>query len=208
MIQSTFSPLIPASSSLPKKLVPDLLSRFSSAEGYTLFPDVHPFFESLREARERSWHNPNLPKVVLGIITNSDDRVLPILSSLHTRVTPRRYQRDAEAYFPARQAKDDSDIEFVILSYDVGFEKPNRRIFDAAKELVHVEEDVECGYIHVGDDLEKDARGAEASGWTGVVLDRDDQYESEGLPRVRSLAELGDIVSERTKGEKLSEPWH
>ncbi len=96
----------------------------------------------------------------------------------------------------------------MILSYDVGFEKPNRRIFDAAKELVHVEEDVECGYIHVGDDLEKDARGAEASGWTGVVLDRDDQYESEGLPRVRSLAELGDIVSERTKGEKLLDPWH
>lgn len=47
----------------------------------------------------------------------------------------------------------------MILSYDVGFEKPNRRIFDAAKELVHVEEDVECGYIHVGDDLERMLEG-------------------------------------------------
>lgn len=189
--------------------MPDLLSRFSSAEGYALFPDVPPFFESIREARERSWHNPVLPKVVLGIITNSDDRTLPILASLCTRITARRCKPDAEAYFPTWQPGDDSDIQFVTLSYDVGFEKPDRRIFAAAKELVHVEEDVECEYIHVGDDLEKDARGAKAAGWIGVVLDRDNQYESQGLPRVRGLAELGDIVSKRiTQGENSSDHWH
>ena len=174
--------------------MPDLVSRFSSAEGYALFPDVSPFLQSIREARQRAWHDPNLPKVVLGIITNSDDRVIPILSSLQTSVAPRRYRPDLKPYSPAWQLGGGSDIQFVALSYDVGFEKPAQRIFDVAKELVCAERDVKYEYIHVGDDLEKDARGARAAGWKGVVLDRDNQHESRGLPRVRSLIELEDMI--------------
>ncbi len=144
----------------------------------------------------------------LGIITNSDDRVLPVLSSLNTSVASRRYGSDAKAYPLPWQLNDNSDVQFVILSYDVGFEKPDRRIFDAAKEQVHAEENLECGYLHVGDDLEKDARGAEAAGWTGVLLDRDNQYENSGVPCVRSLAELGDIVlKEKGEGNRLLDYW-
>lgn len=174
--------------------MPDLLSRFSSAEGYTLFPDVPSFFQSIREAREKSRHDPNFPNVVVGIITNSDDRVLPILSDLQTSVTHRRYRADTMAYFPLWQLSDDSDVQFVTLSYDVGFEKPDRRIFDAAKVVVHTEKDLKCEYIHIGDDPEKDARGAEAAGWTGLMLDRDDLYEIKGIRRVKSLTEVVDLV--------------
>ena len=131
--------------------------------------------------------------MVVGIITNSDDRVIPILSSLHTSVTARRYSPDAKAFVPA-WSRDNSDVQFVTLSYDVGFEKPDRRIFDVAKELVSVDKGIECDYVHVGDDVENDARGAEAAGWNGVVLDRDNQHRDKGLPRVSSLLEVGDML--------------
>ena len=177
--------------------MPDLLLRFSSAKGYTLFPDVSPFFRSVKEARRRSRGDPHATKVMLGVITNSDDRVIPILSSLRASITPRRYRPDNNAYFPAWQEGDDNDIQFVTLSYDVGFEKPDRRIFDAAKRIVRLEEDLQCKYVHIGDDLEKDARGAEAAGWKGVILDRENKHENEALPRVKSLTELGDILLSR-----------
>ena len=183
--------------------MPDLLFRFSSAEGYALFPDVLPFLRRIKAARERSRHTPNAPKVILGIITNSDDRVIPILSSLQASLTPRRYRPGTTAYFPALQRRDDNDIQFLTLSYDVGFEKPDRRIFDAAKRIVNFGEDLQCKHIHIGDDLDKDARGAEAAGWEGVILDRDNKHENEALPRVKSLTELGDILLSRRTGENF-----
>ena len=204
VIQSSFSPLIPTSSSLPTKLVPDLLSRFSSAIGYRLYPDVPPFFKSVREARARSRHDSSIPEVVVGIITNSDDRVLPILSSLQISVTARRYDANAKASLPVWQSRGNSDVQFVVLSYDVGFEKPDRRIFDAAKALLPVESDVEYEYVHCGDDVEKDARGAMAAGWGGILLDRENEHKDEGLPRIRSLIELGDLLlSHRAHGKRL-----
>ena len=132
--------------------------------------------------------------MVLGIITNSDDRVLPILSDLQTSVTPRRYRPGTKTYFPLWQPSDDNDVQFVTLSYDVGFEKPDRRIFDSAKKVMRAEKDLMCEYIHVGDDLEKDTRGAEAAGWRGLVLDRDDLYKSKGIHRIKNLTEVVDLV--------------
>ena len=183
MINSTFRPL--ASNSIPNGLVPELLKRFSSAEGYMLYPDVITLFQALRLRKQRL-SNPS--RVLVGILTNSDDRVPSILSSLGIQVGPQRYGMDAEG--PHDKSKVCNDIDFVALSYDIGFEKPHKRIFDAAKEMAvsFEEEDVHC--LHVGDNFEKDYRGAEAAGWQGMLLDRNGQYASHGISHIRELAEL------------------
>lgn len=61
-------------------------------------------------------------------------------------------------------------MDFVTLSYDVGYEKPDRRIWDAAAKQASAASD---GWrkVHVGDDLEKDVRGAEDAGWKGLHWD-------------------------------------
>lgn len=112
-----------------------------------------------------------------------------------------------------------NDIDFLILSYDVNASKPHRAIFDAARCMAGVgvgewkgEGGVgewktsdgdgwgEC--VHVGDDLEKDYRGAKRAGWRGVWLDRcgegvvneggerTNKTETESITRITSLDDL------------------
>jgi FMN phosphatase YigB (HAD superfamily) len=75
----------------------------------------------------------------------------------------------------------EDDVSFVVLSYDVGFEKPDRRMFDSAVSMLQktlagnedglVADDFEKLYI--GDEVEKDYVGAEAAGWRSILLDRE-----------------------------------
>ena len=155
--------------------------------------DVLPFFEHLRKARNCPDPIDPLSSLRVGIISNSDDRVSSILDSLGLRVGSRRYGVSSETSNPDGQGQD--DIDFVALSYDVGVEKPDRRIFDAARELGAMGGELEpdeC--LHVGDDFVKDVRAAEAAGWNSVIVDRSREKENNltrqsGL-RVEGLVEL------------------
>lgn len=80
------------------------------------------------------------------------------------------------------------DIHFVALSYDIGFEKPDKRLFDATKEMANVYKDANMKCIHIGDDMEKDYQGAEAAGWMGVLLDRNEEHTSHKINRIRDLS--------------------
>lgn len=80
---------------------------------------------------------------------------------------------------------DKPDIDFAIMSYDVGFEKPHRRVFDAAtdvlKNLLSAEGQAEpsledWALVYVGDEVEKDARGSLDAGWDAILMDREGQY--------------------------------
>src|SRR6185436_16098425 len=81
----------------------------------------------------------------VGIVTNSDDRVPGILESFGLRIGPGRCADpggggEAEPHGGVASGEGDEDgsgfdVDFVALSYDVGVEKPDRRIFDAAREL-------------------------------------------------------------------------
>jgi len=53
-------------------IVPTLLNRFSSAEGYALFDDVMPTLDRLRELDVR-----------MGLVSNADSRMLQALDALH-----------------------------------------------------------------------------------------------------------------------------
>jgi FMN phosphatase YigB (HAD superfamily) len=89
------------------------------------------------------------------------------------------------------------DISFVVLSYDVGYEKPDHRMWDAAthmlkETLVEDSADVKAQSIddfdmlYVGDDVQKDVSGAAQAGWNAVLVDRNATY-AEHLPDEMSI---------------------
>jgi putative hydrolase of the HAD superfamily len=163
VIESTFSPTI-----LPQSLAPALLSHFATSSAYTLHTSVPFLLHSLRS-------NTIYSHTVIGVVSNSDSRVPSILRDLG--VTVRNY--------PPTQSRDvgagkNGIIDFVTLSYDIGVQKPDPRIFEAAfaeaKRLVR-DENMEWIKVHVGDDFEKDFRAAEKAGWKGVLWDGEGRPE-------------------------------
>ena len=167
--------------------MPDLLTRFSSSEGYRLYPDVLPFFRSLREAT--GYLHTYRSDIKIGVLTNSDDRVPQILSSLGLSVGPWRYGTGLSNQ--QRPSGNYHDIDFVALSYDIGFSKPDPQIFEATKKMAQqaTKDSLEC--LHVGDDLEKDYKAAQVAGWRSVLLDREREYKDRGVPCISELSELG-----------------
>ena len=90
------------------------------------------------------------------------------------------------------EAKGSFDIDWVTLSYDVGAEKPNRSIFDAAEKKSAITRDSKSLFCHVGDNLSEDYHGALEAGWESFLLDRDDQHQDvvPGARRIKSLSLL------------------
>ncbi len=185
VISRTFTPFVDVTHQLPERLVPDLIHRFSSSEGYSIYPDVKPFFDMLQQVKKHGRSGSDWPwsSTTVGVITNSDDRIPGILESLGLSVG----RRSIEKVRLSPQDGAVTDVSFVVLSYDVGCEKPDTRIFDAAKamfrEALSTEAgvDVSTGFddftpLYVGDELEKDVLGAIAAGWYPVLLDREGKY--------------------------------
>ena len=118
--------------------------------------------------------------MVVGVITNSDPRVPDVLSSLGLRVSPLRY-----GSLPSAGDSDpelEYDIDFSVMSYDVGREKPDKRIFAAAEEMLQitlqaggmstaVEDSDSWRKVYVGDEYDKDVVGATSAGWNAVLVD-------------------------------------
>lgn len=157
-------------------MVQELLHRYSTSEGYDIYPDVLPFFKQLRNTRSETSQWP-FKNTVVGIITNSDDRVPGILDSFGLKIGPRRL---GQADQRSEKATLEDDISFVVLSYDVGVEKPERKMFDAATDMLlrtleGYEQNLKADSferLYVGDELEKDYNGAQAAGWNAILLDR------------------------------------
>lgn len=182
IITNTFKPLIPPEQAIPNGMVPKLLHRFWCDEGYTLFEDVQPLIRKLREA-----HKAENTRVVIGVITNSDDRVPDILTSFGLKVSPLRY---GGHYAKSSETTEHEqyDVDFSVMSYDVGHEKPDKRIFEAAEEVLQTsllrDEDgrsVEWRKVYVGDEYEKDVVGALNAGWNVVLIDRETAGQRQDL---------------------------
>lgn len=158
-------------------------------------------FEALRRLKRPSTAVEAAPQFTIGVITNSDDRVPSVLSSLGLNVGPRRYGLTVESLDPHFDMED--DIDFVVMSYDLGYEKPSRDVFDAAKQLVwsnwgnSAQED---RFIHIGDDLKKDFEGAQRAGWESVLLDRNGIHNDHGLSVIRNLRDLIPYLHIEPKG--------
>ena len=179
---------------MPPRLVSDLLHRFGSSEGYQLYEDVAPIFEALRRIKRPSTAVGAAPQFAIGVITNSDDRVPSVLSSLGLEVGLRRYGHSVDSLDPHSDMED--DIDFVVMSYDVGYEKPSRDVFDAAKQLVRSNwgsPDQGDRFIHIGDDLKKDYEGAQRAGWESVLLDRNGRHKGHGSQKAPALAVISNL---------------
>lgn len=195
VISKTFEPFLKNNESVPKPLISDLLTRFSTDKGYHIYPDVLPFFEMLRNSKRNpsgttDKQNPwPWERTVVGVVTNLDDRASGVLTALGLNVGPRKIGSSAER---STEANVDEDISFVVLSYDVGYEKPDRQMFDAAKQLLKetLAEDSEntelqpvdqFEILHIGDELEKDYFGAKNAGWNALMIDRTGYFKDSFL---------------------------
>ena len=128
---------------------------FTTAAAWELYPDVLP---ALTRLRGRG--------AVLGLITNYDTRVFPVLDALGLTAM----------------------LSAVVIPAHVGAAKPDRAIF--AHALVELGADA-ADAVHVGDDIDDDYRGATAAGLQAVLLDRHGRHRGEaGVRRIESLAEL------------------
>ncbi|KAH8898170.1 haloacid dehalogenase [Thozetella sp. PMI_491] len=188
VIGKTFQPLVGAEQTLPADLAPTLLHRFASSEGYSAAPGLVSLLQALRRPAPRKLFD----NIVIGVISNSDDRVPDILSSLGLQVSPLRYEVAMDRGAIAAIAKEQFDVDFHCLSYDAGAEKPDRRIFTAADELATeiirvrhglAQEDTDLSTwdkLYVGDEYEKDVVGALGAGWRPLLLTSDGQAAPPG----------------------------
>ena len=79
-----------------------------------------------------------------------------------------------------------------IAAHQFGYAKPDREIFHAACELLHVKP-VEA--VYVGDDPTRDVEGAQRAGLRGVWLNRTDLLPQRGLPpQVKPDAVVSDLL--------------
>ncbi|MDB6123923.1 MAG: REG-2-like, superfamily [Pedosphaera sp.] len=131
---------------------PELYDRFSEPDAWHVFEDVVPTLEALAASGMR-----------LGIISNWDERLLPLLERLRLHT-----------YFDA-----------IVVSCDVGFAKPSPVIFEhAAKKLGAAPELI----LHVGDSSQHDVAGATAAGFQSRLIDR--KEDPQPPLRIKSLHEL------------------
>ncbi|KAA8647172.1 hypothetical protein EYZ11_003866 [Aspergillus tanneri] len=199
---------------IPDALVQHLLHRFSSREGYSLFHDVEQFFTLLGRLKEE--RGGYFDRIVVGVVSNSDDRVPAVLESLGLKVG--KYRADEGMGLPGFEERGEdressngesesegmNDIDLVVTSYEAGEEKPGRRIFDIARRLAEQilghDGPSEWTLVHVGDDLRKDYHAAVDAGWTGYFLPRKNTSQDlEGVKVIHSLVELIAILLEEYK---------
>jgi putative hydrolase of the HAD superfamily len=131
----------------------ELYERFSQAATWRIYPDVEPTLAALAGRGLK-----------LGVVSNWDDRLRPLLHSLGL----------------ARH------FEIIVVSYEVGVSKPASAIFQEATERLGV---APCAILHVGDSFEVDVQGALAAGFKAVQIGR-----KPGPLCVGQIASLPDLL--------------
>jgi putative hydrolase of the HAD superfamily len=129
-----------------------LYERFASPDAWRIFPDVLPTLDALA-ARG----------VKLGVISNWDERLRPLL----------------------RQLKLTGYFETIVVSREVRASKPARAIFQHAVRKLGLPAEA---VLHVGDSMSMDVRGAQAAGLSALLLKRG--VSTAGAGQIKSLLEL------------------
>jgi putative hydrolase of the HAD superfamily len=135
---------------------PELYRRFAEPEAWRIYEDVLPALDMLASRG-----------INLGIISNWDERLLPLLEQLGLR----------------------KRFEVAVVSCEVGFPKPSPVIFGhAVRKLGEAPESV----LHVGDDPDHDFEGAKAAGLQALLLERGAETRRAGS--IASLLELERLI--------------
>ena len=150
IVNETFAGLLPRPAS--EKIFPELYDRFTQASAWRIFEDVEP---TLRALRGRG--------LKLGVISNWDDRLRPLLHTLRLA-----------GWFDA-----------IVVSCEVGASKPARVIFEAGVQQLGIPAHT---ILHVGDNFEADVAGAKAAGLRALQINR--QTTSPDAAQITSLRAL------------------
>jgi putative hydrolase of the HAD superfamily len=126
----------------------DVYSTFRDSQGWILFPET---VAVLSEVRRRG--------MKLGIVSNFDDRIYPVLRSLGIR-----------DYF-----------DTVILSSETGFCKPQLEIFQAAIRALGVPA---AEILMVGDNLRDDVEAGSRAGLHTLLVDRSSRRGISSLDQI------------------------
>ena len=121
------------------------------------------------------------------------DDVLPTLDELASRGIRCAVVSNWDCSLPAVLAQLGVLQRFVTVSVSavVGARKPDTRIFRQALEALGLEP---AQVVHVGDDLERDIRGAQAAGLRAVLIDRSGRGNDDDAERITSLRSLVSFV--------------
>jgi putative hydrolase of the HAD superfamily len=150
LVDATFHGLTPV---LPSQtFFPELYDRFSQPQAWRVYDDVRPALEALASSGLR-----------LGVISNWDDRLRPLLRRLRL-----------DRYFTA-----------IIVSCEVAAPKPSPIIFQAAAAALALPP---SAILHIGDCLPLDVRAAKAAGFRALRLQRRLDRPTDGA--IKSLQEL------------------
>ena len=80
----------------------------------------------------------------------------------------------------------------IFISEEMGFQKPEKEIFDAARKIAKVDAD-EC--IMIGDDFGNDVEGALNAGWKAVYFSsRKRRIKNPNLFQIKNLLDLKDLL--------------
>jgi len=134
-------------------LFSDIYERFAEADAWHVFEDVVPTLESLAANG-----------IKLGVISNWDERLRPLLRALKL-----------QDYF-----------EIIVVSCEVGFLKPSPVIFLQAAEKLGV---APGAILHVGDSFEMDVEGARGAGFQAAELRREGAGEIVSLLKLAAIGE-------------------
>jgi putative hydrolase of the HAD superfamily len=150
LVDLTFGDLIEPPPS--QTFFPELYQRFSEPDAWHVYEDVLPALQLLKSRGLK-----------LGIVSNWDDRLRPLLRHLNLDV-----------YF-----------ETVVVSCEMGACKPAREIFASACAALGCAPE---NTLHVGDNLEMDLRGAQSAGLQALQIRRGIEHPS--VTELGSLREL------------------
>lgn len=139
-----------------------------------------------RQTERNLWRipDPDAP-AVLGALRSAGHRLACISNS------------DGSVRRVLREGGLEGFLEFVVDSTEVGFEKPDPRIFREALARADV---LPAESAYVGDVFHVDVVGARAAGMTPIFLDPVGRLPREPVARIRSLAELPACVEALRSG--------
>lgn len=153
IVDETFAGLVAPPPS--ETFFPELFERFAQPSAWRIFDDVRPALDELARRGLR-----------LGVITNWDNRLRPMLAGLN---------------LAAR-------FEVMVVSCELNTAKPAREMFERAASLFKLEP---AEILHVGDSLEADVAGARAAGFVATQIAR---TELDAVGRISSLRRLLSLV--------------
>ncbi|CAI4048384.1 Dpi35p SKDI_13G2600 [Saccharomyces kudriavzevii IFO 1802] len=151
LIRNVFVPI-----EIPDEMIDEILMRFEGFDSYFVYPDLIEFLSNLKS---------RYPNIILGIISNTDPTFYKLLKNIGL------YETFADSIY---------------LSYELDLIKPDRAMFQYALDDIirknshllkmYSREEILQHSFHIGDELKNDLEGAQAAGWTGILLDRSDKY--------------------------------